>query len=324
LAALQEWWRQEADRKKLSQLEELRRRYEQGDLSALEEATGQAISPPVVRATSERANLPRPEPPHRYAKKDRADYNRWLRDNEDYHAKNPIHFKGDEQKLSFGLQYVSETLRTLWETYVVQRRLAEPHWSPSWEDLKEKMLGALGTPEERKQAAYDTIKACRQRPTQSPTDLLNYLQPLWVEIGESSPYRMLAEFTAALREDVRRELRHLPQQSKATLSQVEQEANRIHRDLVQAGKVKSGPSKDKRRPPSPPEPGPANQAPKKPKKGSNGRPWSKTPRPGKEKPKGDVKCFACKQPGHLLPQCPDTEKKEAYYAKKAKEKGQKD
>lgn len=323
LAELQQWFREEQDRRELRRLEELRRRFEQGDVSALDEAVATSRPTQVTRSALERANLPRPEPPHRYEKKNRADYNRWLRDNEDYHAKNPVHFQEDKQKLSFGLQYVNESLRTLWEVHVAQERRDNPCWTPTWEDLKEKMLGALGTLEERRQAAFDSLKASRQKPTQSPTDFLNYLQPLWVEVGETNPARMMVEFTGALLEEVRKELRRLPQQSKATLSQVEQEANRIYRDLAQGNKIKKGSNKDRRRQRSSPEPAPTRQTPKKPKKGDDGPLRPRPPRDGKEKPKGDVVCYACKEPGHVVPKCPNEAKREAYFSKKAKDKGQK-
>ena len=47
------------------------------------------------------------------------------------------------------------------------------------------MLNALGTPSERKQQAYETLKRTHQKPGQSPTDLLDYLRPLWEELGTS-------------------------------------------------------------------------------------------------------------------------------------------
>jgi len=324
LKELRQWFKEEQERKELQRLSALRRRYELGDPSALQEAIGTAERPIVAHQATERPTLPRPEPPHRYEKKNRADYNRWLRDNEDYHAKNPIYFQADAQKVAFGLQYTGESVRTLWETHVAQMRLHDPLWAPTWHDLKEKMLGALGTPEERKQAAYDAIKGCRQKPSQSPTDLLNYIQPLWVEIGELSPYRMVAEFTGALLEEVRRELRHLPQQSRLTLSQVEQEANRIYRDLVQDGTIKRGSGGSKRRSNTPTNTSPPTKDWKKAKGANKGPPKPKVAHEQVDKPRGGIECYACGDPGHIAPRCPKTAKRDAYFAKKkeGKDKGQ--
>jgi ribosomal protein L44E len=320
---LRDWFKNEQERQELARLLELRRRYEQGDINALAEATDNPVIQPKAKPSDERANLPRPEPPHKYEKKNRADYNQWVRDNEDYHQKSPSYFSTDDRKVSFGLQYVAESLRTIWEAYVAQELAQNPLWLPRWVELKEKMLGALGTPEERRQTAYDTIKACRQRPGQSPTDLLNYLRPLWVEIGEVNAYRMVAEFTAALLEDVRRELRYLPQQSRQTLTQVEEAANRIYRDLVTEGKIRKKSDKDKRTPNAPSDTDQGSKRTKRHKKGKGGATQGKNGPDTAKKSKPELECYACGKPGHIAPKCTDTAKKDAYFAKKEKGKGQK-
>jgi hypothetical protein len=212
----------------------------------------------------------------------------------------------------------------LWDTYVTQRQLEDPTWQPTWEDLKVKMLNALGTEEERKQAAYDAIKNCKQKQSQLPTDLLNYLHPLWVEIGETAPYRMVAEFTGALLEDIRHELRHLPQQSRTTLPQVEQEANRIYRDLQAEGKLKKKSEKDKRPPSSPTEKSVLPTTAKKQRRAQGGPKGPRKDDKGEKPPKSNLVCYACGKPGHTVPKCLNQAKRDAYYADKGKGKGQKD
>ena len=92
------------------------------------------------------------------------------------------------------------------------------------------MLNALGSPQERKQVAYDCLKRAQQRPSQNPTDLLDYMRPLWEELGSSrTPEVQVLEYTAALREDIKKSLLLLPIDRRSTLPQVEEHANLIFR-----------------------------------------------------------------------------------------------
>lgn len=329
LAELQQRFRDERRRLEVKRLTELWRQYEQGDLDALQQAEA-ALNPTgaaPIQPLSTRSNLPRPEPPHRYEKKTRADYDEWVRDNEDYHRNNRADFTSEGQKVSFGLRYISQALRTVWEVYVKQKQTQNPMWAPTWLDLKEKMLEVQGTAQERKQAAFESVKACKQRPGQSPTDLLNYLRPLWVELGEIdrlSDYRIVAEYTAALNEDIKRELHYIPPQGRQTLSQVETEANRIYRKLAKEGKGKKAQPKDKRGASSTSDVEQGPKQPKKPRKDKEKGHQKKIDPERAKKGRTEFRCYACGQLGHGVPTCPDTTKKEAYIAKKEKSKGQKD
>lgn len=61
------------------------------------------------------------------------------------------------------------------------------------------MLNTLGTPAKRQQLAYKSLKRCKQRPSQSPFNLLDYMRPLWEELGDFYLEEMkVLEYTAAL------------------------------------------------------------------------------------------------------------------------------
>jgi len=331
LAEARAWLQQQQEVQELARIQEIRRRFEAGDPTALHEPHTEATQPTVPKVAPDRANLPRPEPPHKYEKKNRADYNQWCRDNEDYHIKSPTYFAEEGQKVSFGLQYVTETLRSLWETHCVHMRLVDPLWAPTWQELKDKMLGALGTPAERKRAAYEAIKSCKQRSNQSPTELLGYLRPLWAEIQETSLERMTADFTSALSDAIKRDLTYLPQRERETLVQMEEQSNIAYRRLVKEGaaKARSKTTNKRSTPPATTTEG-ADKAAKKPKTDREGKKTTSKPRNGRFNPKqdiADITCFNCNKKGHYASNClkPDRRlEKEDTKDKKGKDKGQKD
>lgn len=112
----------------------------------------------------------------------------------------------------------------------------DPEEGLSWNAFKTVMLNALGTRQKREQQAFESLKNTKQRPNQSPTDLLGYFRPLWEELGSSHTLRMEAlEFTAALRDDIRKDLMKLPLDQRDTLPAIEESANIIFR---QNGKQK--------------------------------------------------------------------------------------
>ncbi|KAF2726431.1 hypothetical protein EJ04DRAFT_530282, partial [Polyplosphaeria fusca] len=212
LEELRKWMQDARDREELERLQEAQRKYDASDLTAIQPALPATVVA-SARPTAPRTVLPRPEPPHVYKKKNRADYNMWT----------------EEEKVTFGLQYVSEMLKTVWDTYVTTERRRDALWVLTWAVLKGKMLSSLGTLTERRQDAFDQIKKCKQHQGQTPTELLNYLRPLWEEVGESSEARMVNEFVSALSENIRNDLAILPQAQRETLPEMEEHVNVIYR-----------------------------------------------------------------------------------------------
>ncbi|KAF1365600.1 hypothetical protein EJ07DRAFT_150119 [Lizonia empirigonia] len=177
------WLKATEEQEELSALREIRRKYDPGDsatILSLQRGVPQARTAPAAPSS----NLPRPDPPTTYQKLNRAEFNRWERDCEGFFLQSPANFRTEGQKVDFGLRYISESLKTLWQAHCSSKARDSLSWMPTWVDLKQVMLDALGTPAERRQAAYEALKRCRQRTGDSPTDLLDYLRPLWEELGE--------------------------------------------------------------------------------------------------------------------------------------------
>jgi hypothetical protein len=108
------------------------------------------------------------------------------------------------------------------------------------------MLNSIGTPQERKKMAYDKLKAARQLAGQSPTDLLDYMRPLWEELGPSiTPEIQLLEFSAAIRPDIQVELERLPFAIRSTIPMVEEQANIAYRRKAPSRERKEQPTKPK-------------------------------------------------------------------------------
>lgn len=177
LEEMRAWLKRTEELEELRALRELRARYEAGDLTAIQSLQKVALQTKATLAEPS-SNLPRPDPPQLYQKHNRAEYNRWERDCEGYFVQSPTRFIVEARKIDFGLRYVAENLKTLWQAHLASNLRAAPLWTPTWAELKEVMLNALGTPAERRQVAYESLKRCRQRLGQSPTDLLDYMRPL--------------------------------------------------------------------------------------------------------------------------------------------------
>jgi hypothetical protein len=178
LQEMRTWLENTKAQEELRALRELRARYDAGDTAAVRavsQGQGGLSLPPVAPA----AALPRPEPPQQFAKRNRAEYNRWERDCEGFFTRSAAHFVREQQKVDFGVMYISEPLKTLWRAHCLVEEVSSPSWIPTWAGLKAVMLNSLGTPQERRRQAYEQIKGCRQRAGQSPTELLDYLRPLW-------------------------------------------------------------------------------------------------------------------------------------------------
>jgi hypothetical protein len=228
LEELRQWYNRTKEKEELQALRLAKTQYEAGD-SSMFPNTG--ILKNTVRMTKAMSSsLPRPEPPYTYSKKNRVDYNRWERDCEGFFLRSPINFVTEAQKIEFGTRYISETLKSLWISHCESQIQKTPLWVPDWANVKQVMLGALGTPAERQQSAYDQLKRCKQRTGQSPTDLLDYMRPLWAELEiEKNPKLKVLEFIGALTPQIQKDLFLLPTDRRDTLAAVEEQANVIYR-----------------------------------------------------------------------------------------------
>lgn len=319
LAEQEAWLANARAQIELDRLKDIRRRFEAGDTSAiLETPTAQAsVTVPTYRPS---APLPRPKDPQHYKKTDRGEYGRWERDCEAFFHRAPTHFPVDQVKIDFGLQYISEDLKTLWNANVTSQRLSNRLWSPTWENFKLVMLDALDTPQERKHLAYQKLRAARQRAGQSPTDLLNCLRPIYEELGETlSPDAQVLAFTGGLNETVHYEVMREHSPERNTLTKAENLAMRVWRRQPEnkptkdtKGKAKVKANRDRA---SSLEVGESSKPPKKTKKPS----WVKNGPKNRQNVKSRDKvssegartCWGYGQPGHLKSECPSKKNKDS-------------
>lgn len=333
LEEMRRWLKAAEEHEELKALRELRRLYNEGDPTTLL-TLQKGLSQARVSLSSSTSNLPRPEPPQVYSKKSRAEYNRWERDCEGYFLRVPLSFNTEAKKVDFGVRYIAEKLKSLWAAHCLSAKNQFPTWTPTWVTLKKVMLNALGTPGERRQNAYNMIKHCKQRPGQSPTDLLDYMRPLWEELGPTHLEDMqVLEYMAALNNSIQLDLYLIPHERRSTIPAMEEQANIIYRRQPLKGSARAA---------SPKEPGRAakNNSKKHRKNISGSEGDEKTPKNDNGTKRGfaDPKranrrpfrppglkptCFACGEVGHIRPNCPNglASKKDNGKPLSGKEKG---
>jgi hypothetical protein len=311
LQELEAWHARATKLEKVARLREVQARYLAGEPNALQAAQVNAVGPYTTPAVPT-SGLPRPEPPHVFSKRNRADYNCWRRDCERYFERLPANFPQELQKVDFGAQYLSETMKSLWSAYCADQRRALPLWSPTWDAMKAVMLGSLGTQAERRQKAYEALNRARMLPHSTPTELLDYMRPYWEELGNThGPELQVMGFVHALPDDIQKQLFMYPEDRRVTLTQVEEIANLVHRqrgrpkveqEILPAkhqGKTKKGPKGD----------GGFKETPKRAKEVSPAHNGPKRPRRTRPKPVSSaVTCYGCGEAGHIRPNCPNPEK----------------
>jgi hypothetical protein len=335
LEVLRQWAKETEEREELNALRELRLKYTMGDPSALLVFRKGSMAPPKA-PTSSASQLPRPDPPQKYAKTNRAEFNRWERDCEGFFLRAPDNFLTEEQKVDFGARYLAENLKTLWRTHCATNLYHDPLWAPTWVGFKTIMLDALGTPAERKQAAYEALKRCKQLPRQSPTDLLDYMRPLWEELGSSHTAELqVLEFVSALLPEIQKDLFLVPNDRRDTIPKAEEQANiisrrRAHRGTQHVEKAqgshhpgKRGPTKHKQTGSDQEE---GTKTPKKSQDGKRGRNEPERPTKGRKwGTKFAKSCWACGEAGHFRNACPKNKDrpKDTPIEKSGNDRGQK-
>jgi Zinc knuckle len=347
LAKMRAWARATQDELELKQLTEAKAAYDRGDTSAVYRLAAldknATLSSTLLPPSSV---LPKPGNPSIYKAKSRSDYNDWVRDCENCFNKAKSVFMDDDSRVNFGYEYLSSNLKTVWDTYVGERNRAlamtqEPPFKPyraTWDHFKRKMLDQLGTEYERQLRAHDAIKKASQRKNQTPTELLNYLKPLWDELGEKNVIRKVLDYTNALDDLIQEKLDNVPVEKRKDLSMLEEQANLVWRRLKQSTETSSI-SGDGHRRQSSSSGGSRkrhseNDKDKKDTRG-NKRNRKNENRPshdhnkqdGRDKPKKKIICYNCDQEGHKRPDCPklvgqgkDGEQR----GSSGKDKGQKD
>ena len=311
LAAARAWLTQKRDEEELKRIIQMRLRYEAGEVDAIKEPAP-AQSLPAAQPPSALGRLPSPKAPHEYAKKGRRDFNLWKQDCEKYFTQSPSLFPTESTKVNFGLQYVSEILRTTWAIETRHKKAQNADWEETWDFLKEKMLSALGTESERRQKAFNSLKSCRQLSSQSPSELLDYMRNLWEELEIIEEGRMVLDYLSALNSNITDKLYLLPVERRNTVSLIEEQASFIHRStkVQKKNKKTSGVTTGKHKTTDAETEG-DRQTPKKAKRGEKDQ----------EKPKGanralsgkgstnrKIVCWHCRKPGHIKPKCPDKDK----------------
>lgn len=251
--------------------------------------------------------LPRPESHSVYGAKNRTNYNDWVRDSEMSFSKAPQSFLNAQQKIDWGYQYLTGALKTVWDVHVSARqRERDGKYTASWDEFKSKMLDQLGTLYERQLAASYAIKSAEQRPTQTPTDLLNYLRPQWDEIEQDNPTTQVLDFYHALHPDVRSQLDLLPQEKRRDLPTVEEQANiawrRVKRSLharkaEQSGKKRGNDDNDANGVQS------GAKGHKRPKKQTFIEKENSTNPKGSTEDPENITCWNCGEKGHKKPEC---------------------
>ncbi|KAK7178506.1 hypothetical protein PSPO01_15450 [Paraphaeosphaeria sporulosa] len=312
LEIARQWLEEQRNVIELRRIRDIQARWESGDPTALFEPTRDAI---IKKETHHVSSLRPPQKqPHEYTRKDRREFNRWRDDCELCFQSSKDYFSDEGLKVNYALQYVTDVCRSVWRIEVQSKLAIDPTWEVSWDFLKSKMLDALGSPEERRQLAYDQLKKCQQRPGQSPLDLLDYLRGCWEELGTTNLDQQKLEYVGALAPSIRQKLQSVPLELRTSIADVELQASIIYRtNLATLGP--SGPNTvrdgtDRRRKTRPESGG--NDTPRKPARRQRGRgnDYKRTnPAPSSTKTTNqDISCWHCGKPDHIRPDCPTLDK----------------
>ncbi|KAI9693893.1 MAG: hypothetical protein M1822_003164 [Bathelium mastoideum] len=222
------WASLQRDNAELLALRERRARIEAGDAAAqYTYADPKLLGANQSHDGPNRSYLPKPEPPHVFKGRDRADFDHWVRDCESYFRKSRSDFPTEREKVDFAFQYVVYHKQTLWTLEVQGKRLVQVDYEPDWEALKDSMLNSMGTPTQRKDKAHLKIKSIHQRPRQSPLELMAVFRPLWAELKRKDEEEMAREYKAALEDSLRTKMDLRGDPKPLTIFNIESQANEL-------------------------------------------------------------------------------------------------
>jgi hypothetical protein len=251
LAELRSWFTRTQEQAELSRLAQLKARIDQGeDISILEDLPGPErtqMAPQGLTRTTRSAKLPEPPKPRVFRGQERASYEDWVRDCETYHRRAPQDLATEDEKVQFGLGYVSQDLKRNWEAFVREKQVEEENWTPTWTGMKQFMHDQLGSEYERTQSAFQELMGASQG-NRTPLELLNYLRPLWTEAGVFDPQTRIRWFVAALSPAINRHVRfNFPEEAK-TLQEAETRAMSAYRrnQSYKASRTQGGPAETPR------------------------------------------------------------------------------
>jgi hypothetical protein len=282
-------------------LASIKERVDKGDVSALDEVKISSTGAVELQSTPARPHLPPAVAPTTYKAKSRTEYNAYVRDCEDAFAQSSVYFRPDDKKISFALQYLDHTRKSVWKGHCTDS--IQTHgtaWKPTWAVLKERMLQCLGTPLQRQLKAREAIKICQQRSNQTPSELLEYLQPLWDEAEVVDGRQQVADFITAMDPQLKKYLGVTSDLHELTLSKVEEKASNLYQSFGVAKKDHQKPERPNKRKNDEKGDKEEHSDPKKANKGRNG---SKRGRPRYGKYQEGIKCFNCNRMGHYAADC---------------------
>jgi hypothetical protein len=242
LAELRSWFTRTQEQAELSRLAQLKARIEQGeDVNILEDLSGSARAGTALQApirATRGAKLPEPPKPRVFKGQEKASYEEWVRDCETYQRRAPQDLATQDEKVQFGLAYVSADLKRNWEAFVKEKEVEGGDWTPTWTEMKQFMHNQLGSEYERSQSAFQELIAATQG-NKSPLELLNYLRPLWAESGVFDTQTRVRWFVSALSPAINRHVRfNYPEEAK-TLHEAEIRAMSAYRRFQAAKDQKS-------------------------------------------------------------------------------------
>jgi hypothetical protein len=326
LEELRRWRQREENLRELTKLRELKRKVQQGDLSAFDEVSLPAPSPRRVESVTD-LGAPRPKDPETFANRDRQQYNCWARDCEAIFRGSPSRFATDTQRVDFGIRFLDETVRSTWDTYREDHLREDPFWEPTWAQLKAVMLDCLGPLEMRRLQAHNDLKRLRQRHDQDPNVLLARLNTLWSEMEHVSEEQRRMDFMGALLSEIQKELMGRDPEDINTVSKVNTAARFIWNKTKRTAPTAEHPTakreghartthEDRAGPP---------KTRKKAKKAFAGNFKKKQRKSDPSGPKDpNMTCWGCNEPGHFQKDCPKPKEahKESANPKSGKGSGQ--